>query len=383
MPAVHMMDAVALPSRPRILVVALRRIGDVLLTTPLIRSLRRAWPDARIEVLVFADTAGILDGNPDIDRVVAMPLHPGFRQSAALAAKLFKRYHLAVSTQSGDRPTFFALMAGRTHVGPVDAGRRGALRRFLLGRSAAPAGALHRVADSLRLAEALGIPAMSEIVGPVGRVPAELAPAAPYAVIHPAPMFRYKRWTQEGWRDVARALAERGLTVVASGGPHPDERRYLDALWSDAPAVVRLDGRLRWGELAALLAGARVFVGPDTSVTHLAAASGCPTVALFGPTDPRLWGPWPVGGLTEPWQAKATVQRRGNVVLVQNPVDCLPCQQEGCERRLDSYSRCLDEMPATTVLAAIEKALANTGDGGIDSQTPVWKASAPRPGAAE
>ncbi|MGZ8331353.1 MAG: glycosyltransferase family 9 protein, partial [Rhodoplanes sp.] len=56
-----------LPPRPRILVVVLRRLGDVLLATPLMRSLRRAWPDARIEALVFAGTEGILAGNPDLD----------------------------------------------------------------------------------------------------------------------------------------------------------------------------------------------------------------------------------------------------------------------------------------------------------------------------
>ncbi len=65
-----------LPAQPRILVIALRRLGDVLLTTPLIRSLRRAWPDATIEVLVFADTAAILDGNPDIDGIVTCPERP-------------------------------------------------------------------------------------------------------------------------------------------------------------------------------------------------------------------------------------------------------------------------------------------------------------------
>ena len=59
-------DMIALPARPRILVVALRRLGDVLLTTPLIRSLKRAWPDATIDVLVFGGTEGILAGNPDI-----------------------------------------------------------------------------------------------------------------------------------------------------------------------------------------------------------------------------------------------------------------------------------------------------------------------------
>ena len=74
-----------LPARPRILVVALRRLGDVLLTTPLIRSLRTAWPDARIEVLVFADTAQILDGNPDIDGIVTCPERAAPSESLALA----------------------------------------------------------------------------------------------------------------------------------------------------------------------------------------------------------------------------------------------------------------------------------------------------------
>src|SRR5262249_42590856 len=60
-------------ARPRILVISLRRIGDVLLTTPLIRSLRAAWPDATIDVLVFAGTSGILKGNPDIDTIIPVP----------------------------------------------------------------------------------------------------------------------------------------------------------------------------------------------------------------------------------------------------------------------------------------------------------------------
>ena len=65
-----MTEPIDLPAHPRILVIALRRLGDVLLTTPLIRSLRRAWPLAKIDVLVFSDTAAILDGNPDIDDVL-------------------------------------------------------------------------------------------------------------------------------------------------------------------------------------------------------------------------------------------------------------------------------------------------------------------------
>jgi heptosyltransferase-3 len=144
--------------------------------------------------------------------------------------------------------------------------------------------------------------------------------------------------------------------VVATGGPAEAERRYLDEVW-DGMSIRRLDGQLDWPQLTGLLSKARVYIGPDTSVTHLAAAAGCATVALYGPTDPRLWGPWPVGGLQEPWTAAETIQRRGNVWLVQNPLPCMPCQLEGCERRLDSYSCCLDELRAERVIAAIEEAL--------------------------
>jgi heptosyltransferase-3 len=347
-----------LPARPRILVVVLRRIGDVLLTTPLIRSLRRAWPDARIDALVFADTAGILAGNPDLDGVEVLPTRPSFGESLAAAKRLFKRYHLAVSTQSGDRPTFFALLAGRRHAGPVDSGMKGAIRKALLSYSVSPEKGLHRVPDSLRLANRLGIAAVDEVVCPRGALSPKLTPQNAYAVIHAQPMFRYKRWTSDGWRAVAQALSRRGLTVIASGGPGEAERQFLDLLWSAVPDIVRLDGALTWGELAALLGGARVYVGPDTSVTHLAAAAGCPTVALYGPTDPRLWGPWPRGGLVRPWAASGRVQQRGNVWLIQNPLACLPCQEEGCARRLDSHSRCLDEMPAEQVISAIDQALA-------------------------
>ena len=120
----------------------------------------------------------------------------------------------------------------------------------------------------------------------------------------------------------------------------------------------RLDGKLDWPGLSALIAAARVYIGPDTAITHLAAATGAPTVALYGPTDPRLWGPWPLGGLDRPWAAAGTIQHRGNVWLVQNPLPCLPCQLEGCERRLDSHSQCLDELTAAQVVSAVDQALA-------------------------
>jgi heptosyltransferase-3 len=127
-------------------------------------------------------------------------------------------------------------------------------------------------------------------------------------------------------------------------------------VWQGAN-VTRVDGKLTWPQLSGLLANARIYVGPDTSVTHLAAATGCLTVAIYGPTDPRLWGPWPARGLNVPWPASGAVAQRGNVWLVQNPLPCMPCQLEGCERRLDSDSACLDELPPSRVIEAVMTAL--------------------------
>jgi heptosyltransferase-3 len=350
------MKPVQLPGNSRVLVVALRRLGDVLLTTPLIRSVKRAYPDARIDALVFAGTEDILAGNPDVAGILT--LAPGSRitETLSLFGRIAKRYDLALSTQTGDRPTLLAALAGRQSAGPVEAaGLAAGIKAFALSRSYVSERGRHRVLEILRLADVLGIPAQAEIVCPTGAVRPALASAQPYAVVHAAPMFTYKRWTSEGWRQLAAALRERGFGTVVSGAA--SDRAYLDEVWRDSD-VVRLDGKLAWPELSALIGAARAYIGPDTAVTHLAAASGVPTIALYGPTDPRLWGPWPRGGLDRPWLAAGTIQHRGNVWLVQNPLPCLPCQLEGCERRLDSYSQCLDELSVSQVVAAVDQALA-------------------------
>jgi heptosyltransferase III len=348
----HATTPIALPERPRILVISLRRIGDLLLTTPLIRSLRRAWPRAVIDVLALPGPAEIVEGNPDIDRIVLMQRG----QSLKLARQLFKHYDLAVSTQTGDRPTFFAILAGRRHAGLVaDDGKPGSrIKRAVLHRKSAMTPKVHQVEQVMRLCDALGIARVPEMVCPAAAEPPGISPGENYAVVHAAPMFRYKQWTAEGWRALAQGLRQRGLDVVAISGPGAEERRYLDAVWQGTVPLHQFS----WSQNTALLKRARVYVGPDTSVSHLAAATGCPTVTLFGPMDPRVWGPWPAGGMSEPWAASGTIQNRGNVWIVQNPLPCLPCTFEGCERHIDSASVCLEELTADQVLLAVDQALA-------------------------
>ncbi len=340
---------------PRVLVVTMRRLGDVLLTTPLVRALKRGLPGARIDMLVFRGTEGILAGNPDIDRIIAFPQRPGAAETAKLIFQLWRGYDIAISTQTGDRPTILAAIAGRFRVGLVSK-KKSLWKSWVLSRSVTTGSDLHRINDLLRLGAAVGVDARPDIVVP--RQVQQLAPRAAYAVLHANPMHRVKRWTDEGWRALAAALTQRGLAIVVTGGPAPAEKEYLDQVWNPVrPSVERVDGRLEWGELAQLLSAAAVYVGPDTSMTHLAASAGCPTVGIYGPVSPHVMGPWPVGGLSENWARAGTIQNRGNVWVVQNPLPCMPCDLLGCERHMESHSACLDELTVAQVLQAADRAL--------------------------
>ena len=335
-----------------IVVITLRRLGDVLLTTALFASLRRAYPDAIIDTLVFAGTEGMLTGNRDINDIITLPLKPSPCDLLRVIRRRGERYDIAISTQSGDRPTGLAIAMGRYSLGLV---RRSAVGRWwkasLLTKTVDEDAGEHRIINLARLGDALGVSRHLYLSPPAGDVPSHLLPAAPYAVLHANPMYPYRRWHRAGWRGLATTLQERGLTVVATGGPAAEEKAYLDELWHGLP-VQRLDGRLDFTANTALLASASLYVGPDTSMSHLAAAAGCPTVAIYGPASPHDIGPWPAGASTTPWQRSAAIQVVGKVAVVQKPLYCLPCQRTGCDNHRLSRARCLDELPLAQVLEA-------------------------------
>ncbi|MGZ8214525.1 MAG: glycosyltransferase family 9 protein, partial [Methylosarcina sp.] len=115
-----MSNSQSLQTQPaRVLVIAMRYLGDVLLTTALIHSIRLAYPNARLDVLVYRNTAAMLEGNPDIDNVITTPNRPEWVDYLSLLPKLSRRYDLAVVTQTGDRPFLYALIAAPLRVGVV------------------------------------------------------------------------------------------------------------------------------------------------------------------------------------------------------------------------------------------------------------------------
>jgi len=358
------------PSAPprRILLSCTQRLGDVLLATPLLRSLARAWPQAQIDMLVFADTVTVLEGNPDVATVIAVPRRAAWSERLRELRGLWRRYDLALSPLPTDRARLYCWAAAPYRLGLL---RREAKERAkgLLLNAWRRFDDLdtHSVAMGLTLAELLGITAVHEVVPPQLPPPQRdallerLALASKrYAVLHCYPKFRYKMWTAEAWLALARWLNSHGIALVFTGGGEAGELAYVGDI---AAASGGLDcaGTLNLAETAEVIRGAALYVGPDTVATHIAAASGTPTVALFGPSNPVKWGPWPLGWTqgSSPWKMRAS-GRQGNVYLLQgeDPRGCVPCLLEGCERQVDSASACLDSLPASRVIAACAAMLA-------------------------
>ena len=341
----------------RILVVCTRRIGDVLLTTPLIRSLHQAWPEARIDALIFRGTAGVLEGNPDLAEVISVPERTKKMARWQELRRLWNRYDLSLSCVPSDRARLYGWAAGRRHLGMLAAGESRSKRWLLSDAVAFDDVNTHTVSMALQLADLAGIRRHAEVVPPSAGGGLPPGVESPYVVLHAYPKFTYKMWTEVGWAGLARALQESGRQVVLTGSGEPDEVAYCARLAMTGGAL-NLAGKLSLAQTADLLRCADLFVGADTAVTHLAAACGIPTVALFGPSNPVKWGPWPAGyaSVTSPWLFVGS-GRQGNVTLLQGIGECVPCRLEGCDRHVASSSRCLQEMPAARVIEAALSAL--------------------------
>lgn len=349
----------------KILLVVTRRIGDVLLTTPLIRSLRRAWPEAKMDVLVLAGTEGILAGNPDIDRVITVAQRTPLLQHLYFLLRLWRGYDIALSMIPSDRPTLYARIAGKRCAGLVAAGGKHRWKEWLLTQSAPFDNTnTHTALMHLKLADLLGVPRCHEVVAAwcaedeiaVRKVLSFDIEKQSYVVLHVHPMYVYKAWRREAWGELAGWLGEQKMRVVLTGGSDAEEVEYvrsLSALLSRD--TVNVAGKLSLAGVTFLLSKARAYVGPDTVVTHIAAAAGTPTVALFGPSNPVKWGPWPKGYDTDrnPYRMRGT-QRVNNVVMLQGRSDdCVPCMEEGCDRHIASLSTCLQELPVARVIDAL------------------------------
>ena len=357
----------------KVLLIATQQIGDVLLCTPLLKSMRMAWPNAIIDVLVYKNTSGILAGNADCNNVIESDNHPDLSAYLKLLKTIFKQYDLAVTTQGNDRAHQYAFLAGKTRVGLIpNLNRKHWWKKISCKRwSLLEEENTHTVVQNLLLADLMGINRQYELTAPnLSSADAllrlnqllnfSLLDTA-YTILHPLPMWQYKRWTDAGWITLIQHLLDKGHQVIITGGPAIAEINYGENLaqtFLDSPTgkVISLVGKTSFAEMSALLTQSKLYIGPDTATTHLAAACGTPTLAIFGPTNPVKWAPWPFGYQHQksPWQRYSSkYQLVNNVMLLQGRGVCVPCHKAGCDNHNKSHSQCLDDLPVERVIEAL------------------------------
>lgn len=347
--------------KPRkILVIAMRFLGDVLLTTPLIHSLKLAYPDAQLDMLVYGNTVAMLEGNPDIHQLITVPTKARLADNWALFKQLARSYDLAITTQCGDRPFLYSLFASSSRVGVVPSKpATGWWKRFFLKHWLEfDDDNTHTVLQHLKILTLLNVPPCFDMIPPQTKDTQILGEGA-YAILHPHPQWTYKQWTVAGWIETGRFLHDQGLKLVLTGGMAQAEMDYVADIAKQLPDdTINLAGKMYLAQLTQLLTNARLFIGPDTGITHLAAATNVPVIALFGPTNPVKWAPWPYGYAqnVNPF-SKTGSQTVNNIHLLQGEKSCVPCHLEGCDQHQGSRSDCLDTLSSERVKTTIQRIL--------------------------
>jgi len=339
----------------RILCIKLKHIGDVLLMTPAIRALRRAWPRSAVAALVPRGTEEVLAGNPDLTAVFILDRNAGVGSDLALLRALRSfQPDLVLELGQGDREAILGWLSGARHrVGYVP-GRSGAWRRLLLTLAVPWNGRQHVVETNLDLVRACGVAA--EASRPVLAVRPELRarmaerlttagldPGQPLAVVHPVSRWLFKAWPEASCAEtIMRLIREMPVAVALTSGPANGEREAANRILARVQVprgggpIIDLIGQTSLGELAALLERASLFAGVDSAPMHMAAALGVPVVALFGPSGEHNWGPWGDGH-----------------AVVASPYLCRPCGQDGCLG--GKRSDCLGAITADEVMQAVRE----------------------------
>jgi len=354
----------------RILVIVPAQLGDVLITTPLIRAARRRWPHARIDVLGFAGTLELLRGNPDVTGLIEITRDKRLKAQLRQAASLWRRYDLAFVTRPTDRAHLFGLVAAplRSGIAPA-AGQPGSRwKRWAMRHGFEWREGEHFVMRKLALiAPWTALPDAVELVPPPAEpLPAEVASLLrrPRVVMHVPSSWTYKQWPVAHYRWLAERLVADGVQVVLTGSPSAQDRALVDAVRAAGapPDVIDVSGRASLPQVRTLLEGSDAYVGPDASVTHLAAALDMPVVTVYGPSLPDAFGPWPQGHApAQPWQRRAQRQQVRGIVMLQGEdlpgQRCVPCGRMGCDDHHGSRSHCLDTLAPERVLDELRRML--------------------------
>lgn len=327
----------------KILVINLAFIGDTILSTPVTRALAKEYPQAKLTMLTIPVAAAIAELNPYIDKVITYDKkgsHKGLVGMLKIAKQLRKeKFVMAVCLNFALRGAAVAWLAGIPLRIGYDAQHAGL---FLTHTSSAIRDALwHESRNHLEVLRPLNIEPTDTTLALITR-PQDAtslankitAPALskPYVVVCPFGSYDRKSLSMEKYVSIIQALSA-GALIYLIGGAKEQADLLTIARQSGLPEQQVLAGTLTLPELTVLIAKATVMLTVDTGPLHIAQAVGTPVVALFGPTDPQVWGP-----------------RNDNDVLFYQESNCSPCWGKGeCSANI-----CLESLSTDKIAEAVE-----------------------------
>lgn len=328
----------------RVLVVRLRSIGDTVLATPSLIALKRFLPDAEINILLEDWVAPVLEGFDEINKIIT--ISKSYKSRLKTADKLRQRkYDVVFNLHGGTTSTFLTRAAFAKH----RIGFRHYQYNFLYNHLAPPASELwkmeklHSAEQQLALLGFAGVPVSDKpktrlsVTEKAKTSIAEKVKSENFALIHPAAAYNTKQWATENFARIAEFLSEKGLQTVAVAAKH--ERGVLEKLRAHSKVPVQTFDDLTLPEITALASRAKIFIGNDSGIAHIASAVGTPSVVIFGSSNRNHWRPW---------------TDTPNEIVFEN-LPCQPCPGDFC-REFDT-PRCIEKVTFEKVAKAIEKLL--------------------------
>lgn len=371
----------------KILVIKLRHIGDVLLTTPVFKALKENFPKSHISALVNKGTEAVLENNPFIDEIIPFdrdikkkPITLRFAKEIGFLRKIRKkRFDMAIDLTGGDRAAIISFFSGaKLRVGMKSKGFIG--KAHLYTHLFDVNGSRHVVLQNLEVIENMGLkinnPEIVLNVTDEGKKWAEKLVSfgnseknKKRVLIHPTSRWLFKCWKDEYMAEVIKWFIEKGCKVILTSSAEQRELKKIDSILSYLPdsfisepkgqstSLINLAGKLTLRQLIAVSSVCDLYFGIDTAPMHIAAALGKPVVVLFGPSGAFHWGPWDNEAIETPYDKRNGIQRFGKNIVIQRDWNCIPCGQDGCEG--SKISKCLFDIKPKEIINILSSILAD------------------------
>lgn len=277
----------------RILILQLKRLGDVVLTTPLIAAIRERLPHASVTVALDASARSLADLIDADSRILFERGRVAFWKSIAAGG-----WDVVLDVTGNDRSAFATALSRADRRITWQRFSKKPLRRLcynaFVDSSVRNRHTADHHTDLLRALDIevedvpgrITIPPEADVTA--ARVLSTAGVSTPFVIVHPGTARAEKYWLPERWAEVIAGIS---LPVVITGGNDSAERAHIDAIRATGAVFTDLAGRLPLPVTAALIARAHLVCAVDSLPVHLADAAGTPVVALFGPTNPFHWRP--------------------------------------------------------------------------------------------